>query len=166
MRCDTIFRFLDRFGVKNGPKRPKTSKTRQITVSRAKVPEMPEIAVLDPETAKNGSKPPSLRHQNPLSERKTQNQTKSRKMGAHKIQWNKKGRRTVSPILQNSVRKHSGEVGPLKSAEKQAKTGPKTAFWGRFRGFGPLGRGLGVQNREKSQKIKIASPQCPQGHRD
>ena len=127
---------------------------------------MPKIAVLDPETAQNGPKPPSLRHKNPLSELQTQNHTKSWKLGVRDIQWNKKGRRTVSPILQNSVRNNSGEVGPLKSAEKQAKMGSKTAFLGRFRGFAPLGRAPGVQKREKSQKIKIASPSRPQGHRE
>ena len=83
-----------------------------------------------------------------------------------RIQRNKKGRRSVSPILQNRVRSNSGNLGPLKSAEKQAKMGPKSAFLAPFRGSGPLGRGPGVQKREKAQKIENASPQRPQGHRE
>ena len=114
----------------------------------------PKSAVLDPETAKNGPKPPSRRHQNPFSERQTQNHTKSWKLGVRDIQWNRKGRRTVSPILQNSVRNHSGNLGPLKSAEKQAKKGSKTAFLARFRGFGPLGRAPGSKNAKNRKNRK------------
>ena len=113
-------------------------------------------------SAQNGPKPPSLRHQNPLSERQTQNQTKSWKLGTHKIQWNKKGRRTVSPILQNRHGNNSGEVGPLKSAEKQAKMGQKKnglfgAVFGGLRPSDPR-RSKNAKKRKKStQNLQILS---------
>ena len=155
-------------GTRRGPKTgPKTSKTRKITVSGAQMgPNAPNAPLWAPKRPKTGQN-------RRLSDTKMAISRARRKIGrgpgaenARRIQWNKKGRRSVSPILQNSVRNNSGEVGPLKSAEKQAKMGPKTAFLGRFQGFGPLGRGPGVKKREKAQKIKIPNPQRPQGHRE
>ena len=131
------------------------------------MPEIAEIAVLDPQ------KRPKTARNRRLSDTKIQFLSARRKIGrgpraenVRRTHANKKGRRTVSPILQNSVRSNSGEVGPFKSAQKQAKVGPKTAFLGRFRGFGPLGRGPEVQKREKAQKIENDDQLRSQGHRD
>ena len=141
-------------GTRQGPKTgPKTSKTRKITVSGAKMgqnaPNAPFWAPKRPKTGQNRR----------LSDTKMAISRARRKIGrgpgaqnARRIQRNKKGRRSVSPILQNSVRINSGQLGPLKSAEKQAKMGAKNGLFGPFSGVWTPRTGSGGPKTRKSAK--------------